>query len=73
MADTDKVTGLGARIREIRERNHWTQEQVGPWCGMSGNMIAQFELERSLPNADNLAKLAKGLRVTSDWLLGIEV
>ena len=79
---------IGERIREVRDRNGWTQAQVADWSGLSADVrdrngwakgqvaalsaahIAQFEAGRD-PSARNLAKLATGLRVTSDWLLGI--
>ena len=66
------VDGLGARLKEVRERNGWTQAQVAAWSGIGTNHLAQFELETRKPGAENLAKLARGLRVTSDWLLGLE-
>ena len=65
-----KTSTIGDRIRDVRTRNEWTQEKVGEWCGLSPSHIAQFEAGRD-PNAKNLKRLALGLRVTSDWLLGI--
>ncbi len=56
---------------EVRNRNGWTRAQVAGWVGISENQLAQFEGERQ-PGAESLRKLAKGLRVSSDWLLGIE-
>ena len=62
---------IADRIRDARERNNWTQRQVAESSGLSPATIAQYEQGRE-PGAENLAALARGLRVTSDWLLGLE-
>lgn len=57
------------RLREVRKRNGWTQTEAATFCGLHQSQIAHFEGGRA-PSADNLLKLAVGLRVTADWLLG---
>ena len=63
---------IGDRLREVRERNGWTQAQVGEWTGIAPVQVAHYEAGRREPNAANLAALASGLRVSADWLLGLE-
>ena len=63
---------IGARLKEARERNKWTQIQVAEWTGIDAMTLSHYESGRREPGPANLAKLAKGLRVTSDYLLGIE-
>lgn len=63
---------IGERIREARTRNGWTQEQVAGWTGLSAVEIAHYEAGRRKPASGNLTKLARGLRVSADWLLGLE-
>lgn len=72
MSKGKRVEDIAKRIREARVRNGWTQAQVAGWAGLSTNNISQFEGGSRTPSAANIAKLATGLRVSSDWLLGIE-
>lgn len=67
----DKAT-IGERIREVRTRNGWTLVQVAEWSGIDHTAISRYEADSHAPNAENIARLARGLRVSSDWLLGIE-
>ena len=62
---------IGARLKEARERNKWTQVQVAQWTGIDAMTINHYEWGRRVPGPENLAKLAKGLRVSADWLLGL--
>jgi len=68
MAEDSKV---GEVIREIRHFMGWSQADVGRWCGISTNMIAQIEGGR-IPNANAVRKLAIGMRVPAERLLGIQ-
>ena len=68
---TPDFEGLADRLRDARVRNGWTQRQVAEWAELSEATVAQYEAGR-MPGAVNLGKLATGLRVTADWLLGIE-
>lgn len=60
------------RIRIARTRNGWTQEQVDGWCELPKGTVAQYELGTRKPASGAIRKLAVGLRVSADWLLGIE-
>ena len=60
------------RLREARTRNGWTQTQVEEWSGLAHGILAQFEAGTRRPGFDNLRKLCGGLRVSSDWLLGLD-
>ncbi len=71
MAEKTELETIGGRIKDARVRNGWTQKQVSEWSGISPGHIAQFEMGTRKPAADNIVKLSKGLRVTSDWLLGM--
>jgi transcriptional regulator with XRE-family HTH domain len=62
---------LARRIREARERNGWTQQQVAGWAGLTPAQLSRYEAGTEAPGAKNLARLANGLRVTADWLLGL--
>jgi transcriptional regulator with XRE-family HTH domain len=66
------MADLAARLREVRARNRWTQIQVAEWTGIDAMTISHYESGRREPGPENLKKLADGLRVTADWLLGRE-
>lgn len=63
---------LGQRIREARQRLELTQKQLGELARLSDMAVCHFECGRRLPSAKNLAALAVALRVSADWLLGLE-
>ena len=63
---------IANRIREARVRNNWTQTQVAEWTGLVPAAVSHFETGKRTPSALSLAKFCKGLRVSADWILGIE-
>ena len=63
---------LSDRLRQARRRNHWTQVQVAEWSDLDPAEIAHYESGRRKPRPENLKKLAIGLRVSTDWLLGLK-
>ena len=63
---------LEKRLREARESHGWTQAQVAKWAGLTAIEVAHYELGRRKPRPENLKKLAIGLRVSVDWLLGLD-
>jgi transcriptional regulator with XRE-family HTH domain len=54
---------LGARVREIREEQHKTQEAVAERAGLSAKFIGEVERGRANASVDTLEKLAHGLGV----------
>jgi transcriptional regulator with XRE-family HTH domain len=63
---------IAKRIREARERNGWTQAQVAEWTGLTPSNVSHFESGQRAPSALGLARIARGLRVSADWILGLE-
>lgn len=55
-----------ARLRELRGR--LTQGEMAAACGLTLNTYQAYERGRRVPSADNLARLAIGLRVPMDEL-----
>lgn len=52
-------------IRQLREQQHWTQEEMAERLGMSKNGYAKIERGESLPNLSRLEQIAAVLGV--DW------
>jgi len=61
------------RLRKARERNGWTQAQVAEWCDVNTAALSHWESGRREPNLENLVRLCNGLRVSANWLLGLEI
>lgn len=58
------------RLKELREKNSLTQEQLAKSSGISSRMIQRYEYGTSRPRLDAAEKIAKALGVTTDELLG---
>ncbi len=70
--ENEVTEGLGERIREARVRAHWTRREVCQWANVDPTHLGKWEAGEFKPGAENLARLAKGLRVSADWLLGLD-
>lgn len=58
------------RLKELREKNGLTQEQLAKNTGISSRMIQRYEYGTSRPRMDAAQKLSQALNVTVDQLLG---
>lgn len=58
------------RLKELREKNNLTQEQLAKISGVSSRMIQRYEYGTSRPRLDAAEKIAKALNITTDELLG---
>ncbi len=54
---------IAQRVRELRQAQGWTLEQLSERCGVSRSMISVVERGESSPTASLLDKLAAGLGV----------
>ena len=66
------VYDFGLRLRELREKKHLTQDQVGKYLGVSGANVSGYEKNTISPPLDMLRKLALLYGTTSDYLLGLD-
>jgi phage repressor protein C with HTH and peptisase S24 domain len=60
---------LGERSKERRKLIKLTQIQLSKKVGVSGVTISQWESGDTAPRGENLYKLAKALKCSTDWLL----
>ena len=65
-----KVDGIGKRIKELREKKGYKQEEVSKMTGISRSSIAAYEVDRETPTYANLIKMAQVLNASTDYLLG---
>jgi transcriptional regulator with XRE-family HTH domain len=59
-----------ARLRQSRQDNGLTQEQLGARAGVSKVSISLYESGRRTPDMQTLQRIADGLRASVDHLLG---
>jgi len=60
--------GIGQRLKWARQRAELTVRDVARATGVSPSTISDTELNRRIPRADTLEKLAVALRVEPSWL-----
>lgn len=58
-------------IKSLRKANDFTQKQLADLLNIKQTSISKWELDISLPDTDNLIKLANIFNVSTDYVLGI--
>ena len=61
---------LGDRIRELRKRDELTQEQLSQLIHVNRATLANWEINRAIPDTLILQSIADFFRVSVDYLLG---
>ncbi len=64
---------FGQRLKELREQNNMTRDELGKRLGMSYSTIAKYETNNRFPDQDTLVKLAGVFGVSIDHLLGNDI
>ncbi|MDI3533883.1 MAG: hypothetical protein PWQ82_248 [Thermosediminibacterales bacterium] len=65
----DEFEKIGKKIREIRLRMGFTQEQLGERAGLHYSYIGQVERGDKAPSLKTLKKISKALNTSLDYLL----
>lgn len=66
------MINFGNRLRLLRTNKKLTQTQLAERVGVTKSMISSYETSMRLPSLDVLIKLSYELKVTTDYLLGID-
>lgn len=61
----------GDRLRRIREESNFTQDDLAELLGIGALQINRYENEKTEPSGEVVARLAKALHISSDYLLGL--
>lgn len=61
---------IGTRIREMRQANRLTLQQVADVFGISRSSVSDWESGKTRPDTAKLRQLAETLQTTVDYLLG---
>lgn len=59
---------IGERVRSIRKSKNLTQKQLGELSGIAEPTIRRYELGKLNPKYETLAKIAKALAVSTEFL-----
>ena len=73
MRDNAVLLALAERIRELRQRKHWSQEDFADRCGLHRTAVGFLERAERNPRLDTLLTVSKTLGITvSELLRGLE-
>jgi transcriptional regulator with XRE-family HTH domain len=61
---------LGRRIRELRSKNGWTQEQFAEFCGLHRTYLGHVERGEKNVSLSTVLRVANALGVRTSSLLG---
>jgi len=57
------------KLKELRKKRGLSQQELAKRAGFNKMLISKYETERSMPNMENLGKLARALDVTVDYMV----
>ena len=60
---------IGERIRDLRTRRNFTQEQLGKLVCVSADAVGAWEKDRNNIDSESVVKLADALGCSCDWIL----
>ena len=64
---------IGATIKQLRQEQDITQEQLADALGITSRAVSQWETDRTAPDISQLPALANFFDVTTDHLLGVDI
>ncbi|SDB45216.1 Helix-turn-helix [Ruminococcaceae bacterium FB2012] len=64
---------IGATIKQLRQEQDITQEQLAEALGITSRAVSQWENDRTAPDISQLPALANFFDVTTDYLLGVDI
>lgn len=70
MCEYDARSAFAIRLKRLRERRRMSRKALGELCGLSKNIIGQYEQGEKEPSVGTLIELADFFDVPIDYLLG---
>lgn len=67
------MVDFGNTLRGLRVRNGLTQQQLAEKLGLTKSVISAYETGLRMPSYDILISIATIFKVTTDYLLGLEL
>lgn len=68
----NKLKQIGNRLSSCRQNRNMTQEELADRLGITPQALSKWERGVSLPDVFMLAELSRLLRISTDYLLGVE-
>lgn len=69
----EKVSNVGARIKEYRETENLTLMDIEKLTGIRAQTLNRYELNQRKPKIDIAIDIAEKLNINPLWLLGYDV
>ena len=66
----EKMNIFGQRLKELREKHGFTQEQLGEKISVTKGNISKYESGKLEPNIETIRLIANIFDVSTDYLLG---
>ena len=63
---------FGSRLKILRLKNNYTQEQLAQRLNVTKSVISAYENELRMPSYDTLIAISRLFKVSTDYLLGLE-
>lgn len=64
---------FGSRLKTLRIKKKLTQQQLADLLGLTKSVISAYENGLRYPAYDVLIKIARIFKVSTDYLLGVEI
>lgn len=64
---------IGSKIKNLRQENNLTQEQLAQYLGITSRAVSQWECDRTAPDISMIPALCHIFDISSDVLLGIDI
>jgi transcriptional regulator with XRE-family HTH domain len=61
----------GDRLRDLREKQGKTQDELAEQLGIASLQIYRYENGKTRPDGDTVARIAVALNTSTDYLLGL--
>lgn len=68
-----KLVNFGNRLKTLRIKKKLTQQQLADLLGLTKSVISAYENGLRYPAYDVLIKISRIFKVSTDFLLGVEI
>lgn len=65
----EKMREIGERIKELRKKKHWTQDELAHLLEVAPSSVGSYERGSRQPSIENLIRMSKYFNVSLDYLL----
>lgn len=63
---------IDVRIKELRKEQKLNQKELAEMCQVKQSCVSKWERGATLPDAEMIMRLSKILKVSADYLLGLQ-